>query len=49
MEEKQEQKEVIKKEKHRCKNCSSLFGYLKIKDGSWQCRSCGYLEIGVNL
>ena len=39
-----EKKEVIKEEKHRCVKCKSLFGYLKIKDKAWQCRSCGFLD-----
>ena len=31
-------------EKHRCKKCGSLFGYLRIKDEEWQCRTCGYVD-----
>ena len=42
------QKELQKKEKHRCKVCGSLFGYFKVTDGSWQCRACGNLDKGVN-
>jgi len=40
-----EKKEVIESDKkHRCVKCKSLFGYLKIKDKAWQCRSCGFLD-----
>lgn len=39
-----EKKEVEKKEKHKCIKCNSSFGYLKLKEKAWQCRSCGYLD-----
>jgi ribosomal protein L37AE/L43A len=39
MAEKKEQTE--RKEKHRCIKCNSSFGYLRIKDKVWICRSCG--------
>jgi len=44
MKEKVKLKEVEKKEKHRCVNCNSLFGYLRIKDKIWVCRSCGHMD-----
>jgi len=31
-------------QKHRCIKCSSTFGYLRIKDKQWVCRSCGHVE-----
>jgi len=31
-------------EKHRCIKCGSLFGYLRIKDKTWVCRSCGNID-----
>lgn len=27
-----------------CKNCGSKFVYIRIKDNSVVCRSCGYVE-----
>jgi len=43
-----EKKEVIESDKkHRCVKCKSLFGYLKIKDKAWQCRTCGHLDSEV--
>jgi len=33
-----------KKEKTRCEKCQSAFGYLRIKDKTWQCRSCGHVN-----
>lgn len=39
-----DKKEVEKREKHQCIKCKSSFGYLKIKEKAWQCRSCGYLD-----
>ena len=45
----EKEKEVEKREKHRCTKCKSLFGYLKIKEKAWQCRSCGYLDKEVVL
>lgn len=47
--EKEKQKEVPKKLKHNCIKCASAFGYLKIKDKSWQCRSCGYNDKEVAI
>jgi len=38
------EKKEEKIEKHRCKKCNSTFGYLRIKDGTFVCRSCGYIE-----
>jgi len=38
------EKEEKKEEKHRCSKCGSLFGYFRIKDGAWQCRTCKYLD-----
>jgi ribosomal protein L37AE/L43A len=32
------------KNKTRCEKCQSGFGYLKIKDKTWQCRSCGHVN-----
>lgn len=37
-------KEQEKKGKHRCPNCSSTFGYLRIKEKVWVCRSCGFID-----
>ena len=42
-------KEVKKKAKPKCKKCNSSFGYLKIKEKAWQCRTCGYLDKEVKL
>jgi len=40
-----EKKEVRKEdEKIRCKKCNSTFGYIRIKDGNFVCRSCGHIE-----
>jgi ribosomal protein L37AE/L43A len=39
-----EKKETEKTQKHRCKKCNSTFGYLRIKDGEFVCRSCGFVE-----
>jgi ribosomal protein L37AE/L43A len=44
----QEEVEKPKKEKIKCSKCRSLFGYLRIKDKIWVCRSCGF-ESEVNL
>lgn len=33
-----------KKEKPKCPKCNSSFGYFRIKEKSWQCRSCGYSQ-----
>jgi len=44
-----EKKEVIKEEKHRCVKCGSLFGYLRIKEKAWVCRTCGYLDQDVEI
>ena len=38
---------VDKKEKIKCSKCGSGFGYLKLKDKSWCCRSCGNIDKGV--
>lgn len=38
------EKKEVPKEKIRCKKCGSYFGYLRIKDKTWQCRSCGYSD-----
>ena len=40
----EKQKEVEKKEKHKCIKCGSSFGYLRIKEKKWVCRSCGYVD-----
>jgi len=32
----------LKEERLRCKKCDSAFGYLRIKDHVWICRSCGF-------
>ena len=37
-------KKELKEERLRCSKCDSLFGYLRIKDGNWCCRSCGHIE-----
>ena len=29
--------------KKRCKDCNSKFTYVRIKDGSLVCRSCGHI------
>jgi len=35
-------KEVERQEKkQRCIKCNSSFGYLRLKDKTWVCRSCG--------
>lgn len=44
-----EKKEEQKKEKHRCPKCNSTFGYLRIKDKIWVCRSCGNLDKEVTV
>ena len=31
----------LKEERLRCSKCDSSFGYLRIKDHVWVCRSCG--------
>jgi len=31
-----------KEERIRCQRCDSKFGYLRIKDHVWICRSCGF-------
>ena len=50
MVDKKEEKEIEKIElKHRCKKCNSLFGYYKIKDKTWQCRSCGHVDEEIIL
>ena len=36
-----------KEEGLRCKKCDSKFGYLRIKDHIWICRSCGYEDAEV--
>ena len=46
---KEQRKEVEKIEKHKCKKCNSSFGYLKLKEKAWQCRSCGYLDKEIDL
>lgn len=33
-----------KRNKIRCNNCSSTFGYLRIKERLWICRSCGHTQ-----
>jgi len=42
-----EQQEV--KKKRRCKKCGSSFIYIRIKDNSLVCRSCGHIEKLENL
>lgn len=34
-------------QKNRCSKCNSAFTYLRIKDGSLVCRSCGNVDLGV--
>lgn len=31
--------------KIKCSKCGSSFGYLRIKDKTWVCRSCGHEEV----
>ena len=38
-----------KQEKHRCSQCKSMFGYFRIKDKSYTCRSCGFVDKEVDL
>lgn len=42
-EEKQENQNQ-KKNKHKCSNCGSKFGYLRLKNKTWICRACGNIE-----
>lgn len=42
-----EKKIEEKREVRRCKKCKSSFGYLRLKDKSWCCRSCGFIDAGV--
>jgi len=37
-----ERDEEKKEERIRCVKCNSKFGYLRIKDHVWVCRSCGH-------
>jgi ribosomal protein L37AE/L43A len=30
--------------KIRCEKCGSSFGYLRMKDHQWVCRSCGTIK-----
>jgi len=30
--------------RHRCQECNSTFGYLRVRANQWQCRSCGNIE-----
>lgn len=41
----EEKQETAKK--NRCSKCNSAFTYLRIKDGSLVCRSCGNVDLGV--
>lgn len=46
-EEKREQtdkKQRCEQERHRCIKCESKFGYLRLKDKHWCCRTCGYID-----
>lgn len=45
--ENQKEKQENKPEKHKCVKCGSKFGYLRIRDKSWQCRTCGKLDTEV--
>ena len=36
--------EEDKKEKASCKSCGSKLVYIRIKEGSIVCRSCGYID-----
>lgn len=38
------EKEVKKWQKPKCDNCSSSFGYPRLKKGEWVCRSCGTIK-----
>lgn len=42
MENQQKEKKLTKK--IRCSKCASTFGYLRIKERKWVCRSCGHEE-----
>lgn len=45
MENEQENQEEKKSDfKGRCPHCNSTLGYFRIRDKSWQCRSCGHRE-----
>ena len=33
-----------KNPRNRCPKCSSTFGYMRLRDKVWQCRSCGHSE-----
>ena len=41
---KEDNKLMDEVKKHRCVKCGSLFGYLRIKDKTWVCRSCGNMD-----
>ena len=41
-EEKEEQKE--KENKRRCRKCGSFFGYIRFRDKTYVCRSCGFID-----
>lgn len=40
----EEQKKSVEVKKS-CKKCGSKFVYVRIKEGSLVCRSCGHIEI----
>lgn len=40
-----EEKEVLKKEKPRCKKCGSGFVYVRLKTNTLCCRTCGHKEV----
>jgi ribosomal protein L37AE/L43A len=44
MTEETEEKGKLKCEKHKCVKCGSSFGYVRFKDKSWICRSCGHQD-----
>jgi ribosomal protein L37AE/L43A len=31
-------------EKPKCPKCNSSFGYFRIKEKKWVCRTCGHIE-----
>ncbi|GAH44109.1 unnamed protein product [marine sediment metagenome] len=47
MEENEKEEQEYKDPK--CRKCNSAMGYLRIKDKSWVCRRCGFVDTEVNL
>jgi ribosomal protein S14 len=37
-------KSDFRSEKLRCSKCGSYFGYIRLKDKSYVCRSCGFQD-----